>query len=84
MFPETLDDAKVLYFTDKGDYGTVNYTNGEISDYICYLAVCAYDKDDSYYLFCCDENKEVVFDYLCDTIEECMNIHKNIKWRSAK
>lgn len=84
MFPEKLDNANVLYFTDKGCYDTIRYTDGRIYDYIFYLAICTYDNDDGFYLFGCNANKEVISDYLCNTIEECMNIYQNIEWRSAK
>ena len=30
MFPSTLDNAEVIYYTPKGDYGKMYYTNGEV------------------------------------------------------
>ena len=44
MFPNTLDNAKVLYYTD-----------GKVADYIKYLAICKYqNRKEEYYLFRCD------------------------------
>ncbi len=60
MFPIKLDGAIVLYYTLQDDYGYSIFPNGEIADYYRYLAICKYSKDDKYYLFCCDENYEVV------------------------
>lgn len=39
MFPTELDNAKVLCHTPKDDYGYICYDNGDIADYIKYLAV---------------------------------------------
>lgn len=87
MFPNKLDGAKVLYYTPKNNYGAIKYTSGEIADHYRYLAICKYAKDDKYYLFCCDENYEVVSDTLHDSIEECMAIASqykdNIVWNKA-
>ena len=71
MFPVYLDNAKVLYYTVKNDYGQVLYTDGSVASVICYYAICKYDNDDRIYLFGCDEKQEVVSDYECDSIEEC-------------
>ena len=87
MFPIKLDGAIVLYYTLQDDYGYIIFPNGEIADYYRYLAICKYSKDDKYYLFCCDENYEVVSDTLHDSIEECMAIASqykdNIVWNKA-
>ncbi len=71
MFPKKIDGAKVLYYTDKDDFGVVACEDGSNAEYICYLAVCQYDNDTRYYLFLCDEKYEVVTDDLCDSIDEC-------------
>ena len=88
MFPMKLDGAMVLYYTSQDDYGTIQYPNGEIADQYYYLAICKYPKDDRYYLFCCDENYEVVSDTLHESIEECMVVassyKKNIVWNEAR
>ncbi len=72
MFPSELDGAVVLFYTPKGDYGTIKYTNGEIADYYRYFAICKYANDDNCYLFCCNENYDVVSDWLEDCIDDCM------------
>ena len=88
MFPMELDGAKVLLYTQKGDYGTIKYPNGEVADYYHYLAICKYPKDDNYYLFCCNENHEVVSDWMDSSIEACMKVaassyKENIIWNKA-
>ena len=74
MFPTELDNAKVLFYTPYGDYGVIRYPNGEIADCYHYLAICKYPKDDSYYLFCCNENYEVVCDWVDNSVEACMKV----------
>ena len=39
-----------------------------------YFAICKYDNYDEYYLFKCNEEYEVESDFVCDSIEMCMNI----------
>lgn len=74
MFPKSLDGANVLYFTPKGNYGEILYTTGEVAAYIRYLAICKYQNDNSYYLFACDGNFEVVGDSIWDSIEQCISV----------
>lgn len=75
MFPEKLDNANVLYYTPKDNYGYIYYDNGEIADHINYLAICKYaNQKEECYLFKCDENYEVVGDSLWSSIEECMKV----------
>ena len=87
MFPIKLDGASVLYYTSQDDYGYSIFSNGEIADHYRYLAICKYTKDDKYYLFCCDENYEVVSDTLYNSVEACMGIasqyKENIVWNKA-
>ena len=79
MFQNTLDNAKVLYYTD-----------GKVADYIKYLAICKYqNRKEEYYLFRCDENFEVVGDSVWNSIEECMEVantsyNGNIIWIEVK
>ena len=85
MFPIELDNAKVLYYTPEDNYGTINYPNGEIADCYRYLAICTYSDSKEYYLFCCNENFEVVNDWLDNSVEDCMRIaassyKENIIW----
>ena len=88
MFPAELDNAKVLYYTQQDDYGAIRYPSGEVADYYYYLAICKYSKYDEYYLFCCNENYEVVSDWPGSSIEECMEVaassyKENIQWIKA-
>ena len=85
MFPAELDNAKVLYYTPYDDYGAIKYPNGEVANYYHYLAICSYSRDDEYYLFCCNENYEVVSDWIDSSIEKCMEVaassyKENIQW----
>lgn len=73
MFPSFLDNAKVLYHTPAGNYGTVCLTTGEIADHIIFLAICRYPGDSQYYLFGCNAAYEVVSDMPFDDIPACMN-----------
>jgi len=73
-FPEILNNAHVLYFTPQASYGTVCFTTGEIADTICYLAICKYENDNTYYLFGCDADYEVVSDSPWGSVEECMRV----------
>ncbi len=77
MFPKELDGAKVLYYTDKQDFGTVLYSDGTVADHVCYLAICAYEGHTGYYLFLCDVHQEVIADDLWDTIEQCKAVARN-------
>lgn len=74
MFPDKLDNAKVLYYTPKGDYGAMYYDTGEVAAYFEYLAICKYENDrGGYYLFYCNADKEVETDMLWNSVEECMS-----------
>lgn len=81
IFPDKLDNARVLFYTPKGDYGKMYYDNGEIAACFSYLAICKYDDDRNhdkgYYLFYCNENKEVETDDFWHSIEECMSVAEN-------
>ena len=88
MFPAELDNAKVLYYTPQDDYGVIRYPSGEVADYYRYLAICTYSRDGEYYLFCCNENYEVVCDWPEHSIEKCMEVaassyKENIQWIKA-
>ena len=72
IFPDTLDNAMVLFFTPKGNYGELLNDDGTVAAHYSYLAICKYDGDNSFYLFMCNENFEVETDEVFDTIDECM------------
>ena len=88
MFPIELDGARVLYYTQQDNYGAIRYPNGEIADYYHYLAICKYVKENAYYLFCCNENYEVVSDWVGSSVEACMKLaaeyKENIIWNEAE
>jgi hypothetical protein len=89
MFPKELDNAKVLYYTPQDHYGAIRYPNGEVADYYHYLAICTYSKSNEYYLFCCNENYEVVSDWFDSSIDRCMQMaalsyKENIQWIKAQ
>ena len=66
MFPDYLDGAKVLEYTDKGHFGFItdyDEDNVPIEKEIRYLAICQYTGEDAFYLFSCDEDHIVVFDH---------------------
>ena len=71
-FPKILDGANVLYFTPQSSYGAIYCTTGEIADHICYLAICKYENSNTFYLFGCNWDYEVVSDSLWGSIKECM------------
>ncbi len=79
MFPKELCGAKVLYYTDKSDFGVVANADGTDPERICYLSICKYENDDRYYLFFCDENHEVVTDDLLDSKDQCFDIARSQK-----
>lgn len=87
MFPTTLDGAKVLCYTDQGDYGPVHYTTGEVYDRQAYFAICQYPGSSDYYLFGCNESFNVISDFPCDSIAQCRQNaearHTGILWHAA-
>lgn len=87
MFPDKLDGARVLYFTEKRYLGQIHYVNGEIADSLFYLAICAYETGE-YYLFKCSDTFEVVQDSVWNSIEECMYVanssYGNVTWMKMK
>lgn len=76
-FPKVLDNACVLYYTPQACYGTVYYSTGEIAEHICYLAICKYENDASYYLFGCNSYQEIVSDSPWESVEEYMRVAEN-------
>lgn len=69
-FPNVLDGAVVLEYSDGGNYGTIEGDPREIR----YLAVCRYGGDPGHYLFFCtgsDGGYDVVIDDLFGSVEEC-------------
>ena len=73
MFPSTLDNAKVLFYTPPGDYGVLRLDTGEIDDHISYLAICQYPNSGEYYLFGCSAEYEVITDWPCESVQNAMH-----------
>ena len=86
LFPDYLDNAKVLYYVELNTKDQLLYTDGSVASDICFYAICKYENDNKYYLFACDEKREVVSDYLLDSIEECkvcasdLTMDNNLLW----
>ena len=85
IFPDALDNAMVLFFTPKGNYGDLFNEDGTVAAHYSYLAICKYFDDNSFYLFMCNEDFEVETDAVFDTIDECMRAKKGndggeIRW----
>ncbi|MBQ7099362.1 MAG: hypothetical protein IJO05_06565 [Oscillospiraceae bacterium] len=87
MFPDYLDGAKVLEYTDMGHYGFVTDFDEDdhpIEKEIRYYAIAQYEKDTgSFYIFSCDESFEVFGDGCLWTLEmckNCANLPENIVW----
>lgn len=69
-FPDVLDGASVLEFSDCGDYGTIEGDPREIR----HLSVCRYEGNSGYYLFFCTGSGggyDVVTDDLLESLEDC-------------
>ena len=85
-FPQKLDGANVLYYSDRGEYEPVRYVGGAVAHNVIYLAICQYENDASYYLFHVDENFDVVADDCFESIDACKAIMDkyNVEWHEQK
>jgi len=85
-FPDKLNGAKVLYYTDRGDFDPVCYIGGAIAHRVVRLAVCKYDNDEDFYIFHLDENLKVVADDCFSDLETCKRIMNryNTRWHEYK
>ena len=70
MFPEELDGAKVLWFTDKADFGPLE-EEGQRDRTISYLAIAQKSGDPAYYLILCDAAYAVIADHRFPAVEWC-------------
>ena len=89
MLPNQIDGAKVLFYTDYGDYGYIRYTTGIIFDEIHYFCIAQYHGNgEGYYLFKCNAKFEVISDTLCDDIDMCKRIVSqkgyNVIWHAVE
>lgn len=72
-FPDQLDHADVIEFSDAGDFGLIQGDDREIE----HFAICQYDGDTGYYLFYCagcGAGFDVITDSLEGSIEGCKRI----------
>lgn len=79
MFPDFLDGARVLEYTEMGHFGFItDYDENDVpfEKEICYLAVCRYDDTPEYYIFSCDSNFDVISDGCFRSIEICKTCHE--------
>ena len=79
-FPKQLNGAKVLYYTEKGDFTPVRNP----AHNVCYLAVCKYDENSDYFIFHLDECFEVVADDCYDSFEACRKAMRDIRFFEMK
>lgn len=83
MFPDFLDGAKVLEYTESDHFGFITDYDDDGNPYereIRYLALCAYTGHDGYYLFSCAEDFEVISDSLWDSPEQIKNSYPDTLW----
>lgn len=70
-FPQELDGAKVLFYSDRGDYAPVYRSGGGIAHRVAYLAICTYRGDEDFYIFHCDQSLNVVADDCLRSVDAC-------------
>ena len=84
MFPDYLDGAKVLEYTEPGHFGFITDYDDAGNPFereIRYLSLCAYTGAPDCYLFYCDENFEVISDFFGDTAEGFKSSCPRAIWR---
>lgn len=83
MFPDYLDGAKVLEYTEAGHFGFITDYDDDDNPYereICYLAICAYIGQQSLCLFYCDQSFDVISDFSGDTVAGFKNSCPEAVW----
>ena len=85
MFPDYLDGAKVIEYTERSCFAfTVDPWDDEnpgSEKEVCYLAICQYENSEEFNFFWCDDDFNVLQDWLCDSIDECKsNYRTDIVW----
>ena len=80
MFPDYLDGAKGIEYTQRGSYAVTvdpwDDENPETEKEICYVAICQYEGSEGFNVFWCDAEYHVLQDSLWYSIAECKQIHK--------
>jgi len=84
LFPATIDSANVLVYSNKGNYGKVKYTSGDLYDRISYFSICQYPGDSQFYLFALNDKYEVVSDWLLISTDQAKEVasrfYSSIVW----
>ena len=83
MFPDYLDGAKVLEYTEAGHFGFIADYDDAGNPYereIRYLAICAYTGHDRYCTFSCDEDCDVISDALWDSVAQIKDSYPHVTW----
>ena len=87
MFPDYLDGAKVLEYTEAGHFGCIMDYDDNGKPYereICYLAICAYTGQQSLCLFYCDQSFDVISDFSGDTVAGFKSSCPEAVWHMKK
>ena len=87
MFPQEIDGAKVLFYTDKTDFGIVADADGKEEKAISYLAIAQKKEDPAYYLMLCDADFALITDHAFPAMEWCKTMagirYPDIVWHSV-
>lgn len=87
MFPKVLDGAKVLWFTDKADFGVLE-EEGKEDRAISYLAIAQKPDDPACYLMLCDGEYAVITDHGFPSVEWCKTMaemrYPDIVWNEME
>ena len=59
MFPTELDNAKVLYYTPRDDYGAITYPSGEVADYSHYNKTNSIHRFGNMYILQDNDNNQL-------------------------
>ena len=87
MFPDFLDGAKVLEYTEPGHFGFItDYDDGgnPFAREVCFLAICAYTDDNAIFMFHCDANYEVIADDCGDSVNEFKRSFLGAVWHKKR
>ena len=83
MFPDYLDGAKVLLYTEAGHFGFItdyDAAGNSFEQEICQLAICAYPGDPACRLFLCDQNYQIIAINCCRTMADCRHTFPRAVW----
>ena len=87
MFPKLLDGAKVLWFTEKADFGILE-EEGKEDRAISYLAIAQKPGDPACYLMLCDGEYAVITDHSFPSVEWCKTMaemrYPDIVWNKME